>query len=81
MGFGLTPLQLENCEVFLDSVFSRFLLQEMQFKSIKILLAESEAAVHGGLIIFLRTDFFEPSEIFSKFDFLSISTFSDSTAI
>ena len=37
--------------------FSRFWsrLQEKQFKSIRILLAESEAAVHEGLIIFLRT--------------------------
>ena len=30
-------------------------LQEKQFKSIRILLAESEAAVHEGLIIFLIT--------------------------
>ena len=42
-----TPPQLENCKAFLDS--------GRQFKSIRILLAESEAAVHEGLIIFLRT--------------------------
>ena len=51
--FYLTPPQLENCEVFNYRFWSS--LQEKQFKSIRISLAESEAAEHEGLIIFLRT--------------------------
>ena len=46
--FNSLPFNLKTVKFF-------SILQEKQFKSIRILLAESEAAVHEGHIIFLRT--------------------------
>ena len=52
VSFNSFSLNLKTVKFFHDSGHG---LQEKQFKSIRILLAESEAAVHVGLIIFLRT--------------------------